>query len=239
MNRLSTLVAILALAACSPKAEEAPLRAPLVKAPAGAPTPATPAPAPAPAPPVSPAPEPPAPPKPAPPEPATPAPRPPAPPPPAPKREPRPPGAIAKVHLPAFSLRTMDHRAAKVWLNGEEVTETPMRWTVTEAVEFDPKVAVATWPPAGAKYVGATQHPEHADWNAEVYVSPAGAAAGTAADESLLYVRSTIEGTTRQGALRLRIQGYHYENYIPPVSPDSDEASRFLRTLWFERTNDQ
>lgn len=229
MIRLSMLAAILALAGCSPKAEEAPQHAPLVKAPAPTPAPLSPIPPvePGTVPPVEPVK--PVPPTPVPPEPAK----------PAPKRAPRPPGPIAKVHLPAFTLRTMDHRAAKVWLNGEEVTETPMRWTVTEALEFDPKVAVATWPPAGAKYVGATQHADHADWSAEVYVSPAGAAAGTAADESLLYVRSTIEGTTRQGALRLRVEGYHYENYIPPVNPDGDEASRLLRTLWFERTNDQ
>ena len=57
--------------------------------------------------------------------------------------------------------------------------------------------------------------------------------------ESLLYVQATIEGKTRRGALRLRVDGYHYENYVPLVNPEGEEASRLQRTIWFERNRSE
>ena len=70
---------------------------------------------------------------------------------------------MASVHLPAFTFRTMDHGKAKVFLNGKELNETACLWTVTDALEFDPKIQVATWPPESARLVGSTRHREHGD----------------------------------------------------------------------------
>ena len=37
------------------------------------------------------------------------------------------------------------------------------------------------------------------------------------------------------GALRLFVEGHHWIDYTPLVNPEGDEASRLLRTIWFER----
>jgi hypothetical protein len=137
----------------------------------------------------------------------------------------------------------MDHRAAKVFLNGEELNEAPCLWTITETIEFDPDIPVASWPPEPARYAGSTQHPEHKDWNAEIYIGDIGKAAPKIADaqpgESVLYVNASIQGRSLRGALRLRVPDYRWINYDPVVSPDGDEASRLLRTLWLERTKNE
>jgi hypothetical protein len=133
----------------------------------------------------------------------------------------------------------MDHRAAKVFLNGEALNPTPCLWSVTERIEFDPAIRVDAWPPEGARFVGSTQHPEHGAWHAELYIADAKALAtklpGLKADEGVLYVNAEIQGRVRRGALRLRVEDYHYVNYTPLVNPEGDEASRLLRSIWFER----
>jgi hypothetical protein len=40
------------------------------------------------------------------------------------------------------------------------------------------------------------------------------------------------------GALRVRVEGYRYTDYTPLGDPEGDDASRFLRTIWFERKSD-
>jgi hypothetical protein len=135
----------------------------------------------------------------------------------------------------------MDHRAAKVFVNGEELNATPCLWSVTEQIEFDPKIRVDAWPPDGARFVGSTEHREHRDWRAELYIAGATAAKlpGLKDEECVLYVQAAIQGRTRMGALRLRVEDYHYVNYTPLVNPEGEEASRLLRTVWFERTKSE
>jgi hypothetical protein len=150
---------------------------------------------------------------------------------------------MAQVHLPAFTFRTMDHRAAKVLLNGEELNEAPCLWTVTETIEFDPKITVASWPPQKARYAGSTRHPQNPSWTAELYIGDAGSAvpkiADAQADEFVIYVDASIQDRPLRGALRLRVPGYRWISYDPLIAPDSEDASRFQRTLWLERTKNE
>jgi hypothetical protein len=211
MSRLTLLPALLALLACAPNEEppRAPAEAPKVvlqakpSAPAPQPPAATPAPSAPPAPAASPK--------------------------PLPRRESR----RAEVHLPAFTFRTMDHRHAKVFLNGEELSETPCLWTITETIEFDPSIPVAIWPPEKARYAGATTHPENPAWKAEVYIGDA------PADEAVVFVDASIQGRSLRGALRLRVPDYRWIHYDPLVAPDGEDASRLQRTLWLERTKNE
>src|SRR6185503_18301992 len=121
--------------------------------------------------------------------------------PPAPEPRPRLQAPVSEIHFPAFTFRTMDHRAAKVSLNGSELNETPCMWSVTEAPEFDPKIKVDAWPPEGARFAGSTQHRDHPDWTAEIYI------AKSKDDDTVLYVESTIRGRTSRGGMRLRVEG--------------------------------
>jgi hypothetical protein len=123
----------------------------------------------------------------------------------------------------------MDHRHAKIFVNGSELTDTPCLWAVTENIEFDPKIPVPAWPPEGARFVGSTQHPKNARWKADVYL------ARTDTDDAVLYVDGAILERPLRGALRLRVEGYRYTDYTPLVNPEGEEASRLQRTIWFER----
>ncbi len=234
MSRLTLLPALLALLACGPKDEphRPPADAPKVtlqpKPVLPAPAPPIPAPAPVPAPPTLP---------------AAPQPAPAPEPSPAPKSRPRRESRVAEVHLPAFSFRTMDHRSAKVFMNGEELSETTCLWTITETIEFDPAIPVASWPPEKARYAGSTRHPQNPDWKAEVYIADAGSLvpklADARPDEAVVFVDASIQGRSLRGALRLRVPDYHWINYDPLVAPDGEEASRLQRTLWLERTKNE
>jgi len=233
MSRLTLLPALLALLACGPSDEphRPPADAPkMTLQPKPDPMPAPAAPAPIPAPPTPP-------PAPQPPPAAAPEPAP------APKPRPRRETRVAEVHLPAFSFRTMDHRRAKVFMNGEELSETTCLWTITETIEFDPAIPVASWPPEKARYAGSTQHPQNPDWKAEIYIADAGSLvpriADARADEAVVYVDASIQGRSLRGALRLRVPDYRWINYDPLVAPDGEEASRLQRTLWLERTKNE
>jgi hypothetical protein len=127
----------------------------------------------------------------------------------------------------------MDHRVAKVFLNGEELSETSCLWSITDAIEFDPAIPVTTWPPEKARYAGSTQHREIPAWKAEVYIADA------QAGESIIYVDASIQGRALRGALRLRVPDYRWINYDPLVAPDGEDASRLQRTLWLERTKNE
>jgi hypothetical protein len=131
----------------------------------------------------------------------------------------------------------MDHQAAKVWLNGVEAGATPCLWTVTESLEFDPKIPIGQWPPEGARFVGSTQDREIPDHKAELYIGAK--LPPRAPGECVVYVSASIGGRPFQGAMRLRVDGCHDVDYTPLVNPEGEEASRFLRTIWFERTQNE
>lgn len=144
-----------------------------------------------------------------------------------------------EIYLPSFTFRTMDHSHAKVTLNGEELSTTPCLWAITESIEFDPKIPVPEWPPPGAKFIGSTQSPESASSKAELYLSDDRSLAAKfphlAPDECVLYVKGPVRSRELQGALRLQVEGHRYTVYTPLVDPEGELASKFLRTLWFER----
>ena len=57
-------------------------------------------------------------------------------------------------------------------------------------------------------------------------------------DECVVIVEGSIGNLPLRGALRLRVEGYRYTDFTPLVNPEGDDASRFHRTIWFERKND-
>jgi hypothetical protein len=230
MRRLGMLAAGLALAACSPELPPSPVKPVPVKTPppAMAPSPATPATS----------------------EPLVKEimelpPRPPAKPAPAVELAPRPSSRSIRtptpgqIYLPSFTFRTLDHAHVNVTLNGEELSTTPCLWTIAESIAFDPKISVPDWPPSDAKFIGTTQSPEAPSGRAELYLSDDKSLAvrfpHLAPDECVLYVRGTLGSHAIQGALRLLVEGYRYTVYTPLVDPEGELASKFLRTLWFER----
>lgn len=144
-----------------------------------------------------------------------------------------------RIYLPAFTIRTMDHEKVDVGVNGYRFSMTSCLWAVHQGLEFDPKIRVPVWPPAGAKYVGATRKGED---HAEVYIA-AGEDANAAHlknGEHVLYVKGRIGFLPMLGALRLYVgkpgQPYRYTNYNPAMNMESEEASKFARTMWFEPT---
>ena len=230
MTRALTLVGLLAIAACSGKDDGLPL-------PAKPPTMPQPVVAKGPPPPEKP----------------TPAPIPEPVPMPEPKAAPRPldvrpdlkPPArqnpIATIHLPAFTLRTLDRSTAAVEINGEELSTTPCLWSITSTIVFDEKIVLGEpFPPDGARYIGVTTSPEDPQTKAEVYVvtRPEILAKfpSIRKDECLLLVKGNLKGSLIQGGLRLRVEGCRFTVFTPLVDPEGEEASRLVRTLWFERT---
>lgn len=139
--------------------------------------------------------------------------------------------APAPRHLPAFTIRTMDHRNARVELNGETLTA-PCLWSVTSAFTGTDTLG-PEWPPAGARYGGRTVLPEQPSSFAEVYVVPD--PSGLRDGECLLAVTGVVDGTTIRGAVRLYVEGYRFTVYTPLDVPAGEDAARFARTLWFER----
>lgn len=149
---------------------------------------------------------------------------------------PAPPSAPSTgLHLPAFTLRTMDHRNARVELDGEKLTA-PCLWSITSSFKGTEKLGSA-WPPEGAKYGGKSVHPEHPASFAEVYVVPE--VPGLRAGECLLAVAGVVDGTSLRGAVRLYVEGYRFTVYTPLDLPAGEDASKFHRTLWFERISDE
>jgi len=222
--------ALLLISACSPEAPPAPAPKRLVKM-----TPDEPPPPPAPAMnPPAPPPKPPTPPEP-------PKKPPPPPPEPAPVVVARRTGPPADVHLPAFTFRTMEPGTPKIAINGELLGNAPCLWTITNTIEFDPAISVLAWPPENATLIGTTESKERAfrGSKAEVYLARS---AGLRErfphlkeGESVLFVSARLDGVPFQGALRLFVEGHHFIDYTPLVNPEGDDASRLLRTFWFER----
>jgi len=147
------------------------------------------------------------------------------------------------VHLPAFTFRTMDGKAALAQINGENLSTTPCLWSITPSFKSEDLKLGDAWPPDGAKFVGKTQHSEQpASW-AELYVidRPERLAqiAALRKGECILVMKGMLGGESIGGPIRLYVEGYRFIDYTPLVTPDGDEASRFARTLWFERISDQ
>jgi hypothetical protein len=151
-----------------------------------------------------------------------------------------PPGTI---HLPAFTFRTLDRAEVEVELNGETLSTTPCLWSITDAIEGDKDLRLPKEDPkAGAKFVGSSELEGTPASKVEVYVltNPfrLEKIAKLRQDEIVLIVEGTIGVKPVQAALRLRVEGYRYTDYTPPANSEGDEASRFLRTIWFERKTD-
>lgn len=151
-----------------------------------------------------------------------------------------PPGAI---HLPAFTFRTMDRAEVKVEVNGEPLSTTPCLWSITEAIAFDKDLELPKEDPkADAKFVGSTELDGKPTSKVEVYVltNPGRLAKypSLRKDEFVVIVDGTIGTRTVLGALRVRVEGYRYTDYTPLGNPEGDDASRFRRTIWFERKTD-
>ena len=138
-----------------------------------------------------------------------------------------------KVHLPAFTLRPLEG-GGRVLINGEELSAAlPCLWSITDAIEFDPKIPVSSWPPDDAFAIGSTSHPDSG--SADLYMARAPALSHLKPNESVIYVKGRVGDRTIQGGLRLLVEGCKYVDYTPLVNPEGDGASRFLRTIWFER----
>ncbi|HLY12621.1 MAG TPA: hypothetical protein VKW04_25175 [Planctomycetota bacterium] len=154
---------------------------------------------------------------------------------PAPAQEPAP----GEIHLPAFTFRTMDHREIPVQLNGEDLSTTPCLWSITPSLKFTETPLPAGSPPEGSRYIGTSQHPEDAGSKAELYVISAPELLAKIPKlrkgECVLVVKGVIGHVPVQGGLLLYVSGYRFTDYTPLVDPEGDQASRNLRTLWFER----
>jgi hypothetical protein len=145
---------------------------------------------------------------------------------------PRRPFSNGKVHLPAFTFRALEG-GGRVLINGEELSATlPCMWSITDEIEFDPKIPVPTWPPDDAVVIGSTSHEESG--SADLYVARGSTLSHLKPNEAVLYVKGRVGNRTLQGGLRVLVEGCRYVDYTPLVTPDGDGASKFLRTIWFE-----
>ena len=167
----------------------------------------------------------------------------PAKPPPRPRPTPAPAGsALAQYYLPAFTFRAVDGAgSATVEINGVSLVGPRCTWAVNEALEFDPKVRVETWPPEDTLFVGSSRHPDigHADLYLDQKADLAARYPHLRAGESLLYVDGTLGGRRIRGAVRLFVERCKVVVYTPLVDPEGEEASRFLRTIWFDRKRNE
>ena len=143
------------------------------------------------------------------------------------------PDAAPGTHLPAFTIRTMDHKKVAVELDGEKLV-TPCLWSLTSSFRGDAPGPV--WPPEGARFAANSRSPEDPDSTAEVYVL---SAPGLRPGECLLAVKGAVDGVEIRGTVRLYVEGYHFTVYTPLDIPEGEDAGRFSRTLWFERISDQ
>ena len=227
MNRIGLLLGLLAIASCSqsdpPPAAVVPARKPAPPTvPPPTPLPPTPAPSPAPVAPLSEPPQP---------KPID-EPRKVAMPPPVPRAR----GLSGAIHLPAFTFRSLTG-GGQVQINGEVLGQAPCMWSVTDGLEFDPKIPVTPWPPEGALKIGTTSHSENG--SADVWLDQSDGAGKRfphlRPGEAVLYVDGTLGGRPLRGALRLLVEGFKNVAYTPLVNPEGEEASRYLRSIWFDR----
>ncbi len=152
--------------------------------------------------------------------------------------------APAEIYLPAFTFRTMDHKEAKVELNGEPLSTTPCLWSISLKTKGDPGINLGPdWPPVGARFIATTKHPDDPESKADLYVIDKAEMLEKLgvgrAGECVLAYKGLIGKVAVQGALRLRVYNYRFTDFAPLDNPEGDNASRFLRTLWFERIDDR
>jgi hypothetical protein len=149
-----------------------------------------------------------------------------------------------EIHLPAFTFRTMDHKEAKVELNGEPMSTTPCLWSISRNLKGDEKITLdGQWPPTGGRFIATTKSPDDPDSKADLWVidkpellEKLGVGR---AGECVLVVRGMIRKIEFSAALRLRVYNYRFTDFTPLDNPEGDTASKFLRTLWFERIDDR
>jgi hypothetical protein len=153
-----------------------------------------------------------------------------------------------QIHLPAFSFRTMNHAQVEVFVNGDRLSTTPCLWSIGETIEFDPLIPPPNWPPPGAKFAGTTRRlVDNKAGIAEVYIARADEIQPPLAHlrdgEHVVYVKGNVGKRKLLGALRLSVgkagSVYRYVEYAPVMDSESENTSRFQRTLWFERIKNE
>jgi hypothetical protein len=148
----------------------------------------------------------------------------------------------------------MDHLKADVFINDELQTDTPHFWCLSDLTEFDDRIPVPEWPPPGSAYAGAALGKDDLGREVsrvELYVAGSLYSAVTPRElrsrypslkegDQILFVDGELASVRRRGALRLRVAGkdgriYRNTNFTPVQSMEEEAASKFARTLWFER----
>jgi RNase P/RNase MRP subunit p29 len=161
----------------------------------------------------------------------------------APSRTPAQEELSREIHLPAFTFRTLDGKAVKVQINGEDLSTTPCLWSITPHLKSTDAAIPPGWPPEGGRFVATTQHPDDPESKAELYIIDKADILAKIPKlrkgECVLAVRGTIGRVLVQGSLLLYLPEYRYTTFVPLINPEGDDASRFQRTLWFERTPDE
>jgi hypothetical protein len=151
-----------------------------------------------------------------------------------------------------FSLRTMDHLKADVFINGHLQSKTTCLWSATPNTAFDPKIPVPVWPPPGAKFCGSGLRKREngapcssielylsgGQYELEEFAATRATYPHLVDGEQILYVRVDWGGRPRTGALRLRVVGedgalYRWVDYIAYASEEDENASLFRHALWF------
>lgn len=159
---------------------------------------------------------------------------------------------------PAFTFRTMDHKLAYVIVNGERYSDTTCQWALSLSTPFDGAIQVPAWPPHGAAWVGALSgKSDQTGLISKVEIAIAGGFNDEAGQkrlkhdypqlepgEQILYVKASIEGKERRGALRLKLVGtdgtfYRYTNYSPLQNMEEENASKLARAVWFQPEEEQ
>jgi len=154
---------------------------------------------------------------------------------------------VRQIHLPAFSFRTMNNAEVEVLVNGARLSTTPCLWSIVETIELDPLIPPPNWPPPGAKFAGTTRRlVDNKTGVAEVYIARADEIQPPLAHlrdgEHVLYVSGNVGKQRLLGALRLYVgsagRPYRFVEYATVMDAESDN-SRFQRTLWFERIENE
>lgn len=154
----------------------------------------------------------------------------------------------------SFTLRTMDHLRADVFVNGERYSETVCLWSLSLSDDFDPRIPVPEWPPKEARWAGSkTGRDQEGEVTSRIEILIEGGLHDDrgqerlkkdfphlAPGEQVLYVKASIKGTERCGALRLKLAGadgsiYRYTDFTPILSEEDENAARFRNSVWFER----
>jgi hypothetical protein len=140
----------------------------------------------------------------------------------------------------------MNHAEVEVSVNGARFSTTPCLWSVFDQIEFDPAIQIPDWPPPGARFAGTTMSRlvDNRAGVAEIYIARGDEIQPkiphVQSGEHVLYVKGNVGKRALLGAVRLRVgkpgSPYRYVDYAPVMDEESENTSRFQRTLWFERS---